>query len=262
MLRDESGVSTPALGELDVERHLRDPALKARLVRPLFELVAPRYDRFTRLFSFGMDRRWKRALLTQAAAACPADGVVLDVACGTGDLAVGMLEHVRASGVVFAMDVSRAMLALASARTGGGEPGAGRVRLARADMGALPLPDACVDVVTAGYAVRNASDPHVAVREIARVLRPGGVLVGLDFFKPAHRLWRAWFLGYLRLTGRLVGAWWHGEPVVYGYIADSIAHFLTWGEYVALLGQHGLLVERTERHLLGGIVVHRARRWA
>lgn len=243
-----------------MHRHLSDPTLKPRLVRPLFDVVAPSYDRFTRLFSFGMDRRWKALLLREAAAALPpSGGTVLDLACGTGDLALGVAGRMSRGGTVLGVDASRRMLALARARVHAGRAPC-TVLLCEGDMGALPLADGSVDLVTAGYAVRNASDPERAVREIARVLRPGGVMLGLDFFRPERALWRRCFLGYLAVAGRLVGRWWHREPMVYGYLAASIEHFRSWSEYAALLAAHGLVVERAHRRLLGGIVIHRVRR--
>ena len=80
----------PTLRGLDIDAHLRDPALKQRFVTPLFDIVAPRYDSFTRLFSFGMDAAWKRTLLEAVVDVAPPRAAVLDVACGSGDLAFGV----------------------------------------------------------------------------------------------------------------------------------------------------------------------------
>ncbi|HJR62832.1 MAG TPA: class I SAM-dependent methyltransferase, partial [Gemmatimonadaceae bacterium] len=89
----------PALRGLDLDAHLSDPALKQRFVTPLFDLIAPRYDRFTQLFSFGMDRRWKEALLSDVEGSVHAGSRVLDLACGTGDLALELARRTSAGGV-------------------------------------------------------------------------------------------------------------------------------------------------------------------
>src|SRR5262245_12488648 len=98
------------LGELDLERHLNDPALRQSFVTPMFDLIAPRYDRFTRVFSFGMDRRWKETLVQEATASIVDNGSVADVATGTGDLAFALASQ-RPDLVVTATDVSGQMLA-------------------------------------------------------------------------------------------------------------------------------------------------------
>ena len=98
------------------------------------------------------------------------------------------------------------------------------------------------------------------LRAARRALRPGGVLVTLDFYKPAFAPWRALFLGYLQVAGDMVGYAWHRDPVVYGYIARSIAHFMTDVEFSALLDEEGFDVVSVQRYLFGGVARHVARR--
>jgi demethylmenaquinone methyltransferase/2-methoxy-6-polyprenyl-1,4-benzoquinol methylase len=128
------------------------------------------------------------------------------------------------------------------------------------DMSALDVKSASVDAVTAGYGLRNVPQYESAVREIARVLKPGGVLATLDFYRPESRVWRSLFLAYLNAAGNWVGWLWHREPVVYGYIAPSIDHFVSWQRFSATLEQHGLRVESVRVKLLGGVALHYARR--
>jgi len=115
-------------------------------------------------------------------------------------------------------------------------------------------------VVTAGYALRNVPDWCAGLAELARVLRPGGRLVTLDFYRPESSLWRALFLGYLRLAGDVVGWSWHGRAVVYGYIARSIRDFVTAREFSAGLEAAGFTDVRVQVHLLGGVAIHVADR--
>jgi len=158
--------------------------------------------------------------------------------------------------MLIGLDPSREMLRVASVR----RSALPRFRLIRGDMLAVPLPNRAVDVVTVGYGFRNAPDLRGALAEAARVLRLGGWLFDLDFFKPERPVWRRLYLWYLRRAGRLVGRWWHGEPEAYGYIARSIEAWLTADEFRAALTQAGFSVERYAARLGGGICLHAARR--
>ena len=247
-----------ALGDLDLEAHLADPALKQRFVTPMFDTIAPRYDRFTRVFSFGMDRRWKAELIDWIQSAIGPESHVLDLACGTGDLAFAAAER-AVRGSVAGVDASPKMIELARERATREAPNR-NVRFQVGDMSLLQADTASVDAITAGYALRNAPQYEVAVREIARVLKPGGVLATLDFYRPESMLWRSIFLAYLETAGNWVGWLWHREPVVYGYIAPSIEHFVSWQGFSATLERNGLRVESVRRKLLGGVALHFARR--
>lgn len=254
----EGGRRRGRLADLDLETHLADPALKQRFVTPMFDIIAPRYDRFTRVFSFGMDRHWKDELNALIRDAIGPGARVLDLACGTGDLAFAAgARAVR--GSVLGIDVSSEMIELARGRVGNDAP-AGNVQFEVGDMSALDVPTASVDAVTAGYALRNVPDYERAVKEIARVLKPGGVLATLDFYRPTSWWWRPLFLGYLTVAGNWIGWLWHREPVVYGYIAPSIDHFVSVQDFSATLERHGLRVETVRAKLLGGVALHLARR--
>jgi demethylmenaquinone methyltransferase/2-methoxy-6-polyprenyl-1,4-benzoquinol methylase len=246
-----------ALPGLDLEQHLRDPAIKQRFVTTMFEVIAPRYDRFTRVFSYGMDRGWKRTLLAELANGLRPGSLVLDLACGTGDLTLGAATT-TARPRVLGVDISHRMVAAARRRRGEPDVSDG-VWLAAGHMPTLALRDGSVDAVTAGYALRNAPDYRAVLDEIKRVLKQGGRLLTLDFYRPQTPVWRRLFLGYLRLSGNLFGWLWHRQPVAYGYIASSIEHFVSWQEFSRALERRGFAVERVHRRLLGGICIHAAR---
>jgi demethylmenaquinone methyltransferase/2-methoxy-6-polyprenyl-1,4-benzoquinol methylase len=241
----------PRLRDLDLARHLADPALKQQFVTPMFDLVAPRYDAFTRAFSFGMDRHWKRALVQELGERAAPGARILDLACGTGDLAIAAAAAVP-SAQVTGVDASRRMLELARSRPAGPVP----PTFLAGDMAHLDFVDASVDAITAGYAFRNAPDHRAALREAARVLRPGGVMVTLDFYRPVRALWRRLFLAYLRAAGNAVGWWWHREPLAYGYIAPSIDAFVSWADFSSDLSEAGFGVRRVQRYLWGGVAIH------
>lgn len=246
----------PRLGDLDPERHLRDPDIKQRYVAMVFDLIAPKYDRFTRWFSFGMDRWWKREALALVRVTAPPSAVIVDVACGTGDLAHAIAAQ-GSSGIVIGVDPSSAMLEHARQRI---RRRARFARLCRGDMMRLPAADQSIDLVTAAYGLRNAPDLNVALAEIARVLKPGGRLVSLDFYQSEHSVWNALYLWYLSAAGNVYGWLWHREPAAYGYIARSIRHFVTVRGFNEILEQSGFVVERVRRKLWGGIAIHVAQR--
>jgi demethylmenaquinone methyltransferase/2-methoxy-6-polyprenyl-1,4-benzoquinol methylase len=244
-----------SLGDLDLERHLADPALRQAYVTPMFDLIASRYDRFTRVFSFGMDQGWKKALVAAASHSIVRSGVVCDAATGTGDLAFA-LSAARPDLVVAATDVSLEMLALAGERRK--RTDARHVSVSAGDLSALPFPAASLDAITAGYALRNTPDWRASINEMARVLRPGGQVFTLDFFLPASSLWREAFLAWLWSAGRAVGWWWHREPMAYGYIAHSIRHFTTAEGFSAALRDAGFEVRAVQSKLGGAVAIHEA----
>jgi demethylmenaquinone methyltransferase/2-methoxy-6-polyprenyl-1,4-benzoquinol methylase len=223
----------------------------------MFDLIASRYDRFTRVFSFGMDQRWKATLVEMAQQSIAHGGTVCDVATGTGDLAFA-LSSARPDLAIAATDVSLEMLSLASARRQHGT--LRNVTVSAGDLSALPFPAASLDAVTAGYALRNTPDWRASIAELSRVVRPGGQVLTLDFFLPASAAWRAIFLAWLGAAGRAIGWWWHREPMAYGYIAHSIRHFTTADRFSAALREAGFTVRTVQRRLGGAIAIHHAER--
>lgn len=255
--------STPKGREIvtraNLAEYLADSSRKQQLVTPLFDLIAPRYDRFTRAFSYGMDARWKRDLIAWLARDMGARGVVrvLDVACGTGDLAVATVRALPAARV-HGIDVSLAMLNIARSRVD--QDARNRLSFALGDLTRLEAESASLDAITAGYAIRNVPDPQLALGELARVLRPGGRLFVLDFFRPAPRLWRGVYLAYLRVAGAAVGWLWHRAPAAYEYIAASLAQYVSWEEFTGWLTATGFRVAAVEPKLLGGVALIAAER--
>ena len=237
----------------DLDAAMADASRKQGVVTPMFDVIAPRYDAFTQLFSFGMDASWKQNLIDAVVSHAPHAHRGLDVACGTGDLGFALaarLLQLRVTGV----DPSAEMLVIANQRIA--TRGIERVDFHLGDMATLPATDGSVDVITAGYGFRNVPDLEAAVRECARVLRPGGTLGSLDFFLPQNTAWRALFLWYLRTSGNVVGWWWHRTPAIYGYIARSISAFVTARDFTALLQRNGFRVVEQRTMLLGGMGLH------
>ena len=218
-------------------------------MRDMFSTVAPRYDLITRLFSYGMDRGWKRLAVERAG--LPDRAVVLDLACGTGDFSK-IVAGRRPAARAVAADLTQHMLRLAR-MDGVGEA-------VCADAMALPFADGSFDCVFVGYGLRNFPNLAGALREIHRVTRPGGRLVSLDFYLPAQPVFRRLFLGYLYTQGAIWGLLLHRRPSVYTYIPDSLRCFLSKDGFSDLLGRSGYGDVETRGFILDGIAVHWASR--
>ena len=230
------------------------PEGKRRYVRRLFATIADRYDFITRFLSFGRDRRWKRHAI--ALAGITPEDRVLDVACGTGDL---LFEAAARARRATGLDVTFRMVQLAGLRARR-HPAGTRVGLLTADMLALPFGQERFDVVTTGYGLRNVPDLSLAVREIHRVLAPGGRFVSLDFNRPEHPVVRAAYHGYLTVVGSALGLALHGDPDTYRYIPESIRNYAGARGVAALLEREGFTGVRVVRVLGGLMAIHVARK--
>ena len=228
------------------------PAGKRRYVRHLFSLIADRYDFITVFLSYGQDRRWKQQVIRLARVS--ADDRVLDLACGTGDLAFNAAATSRHT---VGLDVTFQMLGLAMARArAGGAPAAARPRFVAGDMGELPFGHGQFDLVTVGYGLRNVPDLSGAIREIARVLAPAGRLVSLDFNRPSNPVIRQAYWFYLTVVGSALGLVLHRNPDTYRYIPESIRNYPGAEAVAALLVQHGFTNVRIVRVLGGLMAIH------
>jgi demethylmenaquinone methyltransferase / 2-methoxy-6-polyprenyl-1,4-benzoquinol methylase len=229
---------------------LKAPAEKqdSRLMRDMFSTIAPKYDLITRVFSYGMDQRWKRLAVRRAM--LPARAKVLDLACGTGDFAKLVLQQSPEAHVIGA-DLTERMLRLSKLR-----------HTVCADAASLPFATDCFDAVFVGYGLRNFPRLEATIQEVRRVLRPGGVLVSLDFFLPSRRWLRRFYLAYLYTQGAFWGLILHRRARVYTYIPDSLRSFLSAKEFSTLLERMQFTGVAALPFILGGIAVHWARKRA
>ena len=214
-------------------------------MRAMFGSIAPRYDFVTRLLSYGMDGRWKRLAVEQAA--LPENATVLDLASGPGDFSKLIRER-RPHARSIAVDITEPMLRLARAH--------GLQSTVCGDAGSLPFPDATFNCVFVGYGLRNFPNLKMALAEIARVTCPRGLMVSLDFFLPPNRAFRELYLRYLYLQGAVWGIALHGNPRTYSYIADSLRSFVSIEELSSLLLNKGFARVDTRKFIRGGIGLH------
>ena len=218
------------------------------VARALFAPLGPTYDRYSNVLSFGQDGRWRRFLVSQVSAG-PGD-TVLDVATGTGAVARELLAQKNCT--VVGLDQSPEMLAEARRRL------PANVRLIEGTADALPFPAGTFHALTFTYLLRYVPDPPATLRELARVVRPGGTIAGLEFGLP-HGPWRpAWEL-YVRVglpvVGRMISRGW-GD--VGGFLGPSIKGFYERWPEVRLLDlwrEAGIADVASRRLSLGGGIV-------
>ena len=185
---------------------------EAVTVREMFGAIAARYDLLNRILSLGTDRSWRRRACEELAVA-PGE-LAADLCCGTGDLALALA---RRGAVVVGADFSRQMLSIARAK--------GLARIAEADGLRLPFPDGRLDLATVAFGVRNLADLEAGLREIHRVLKPGGRVGILEFAAPPSPVFRPIYLAYLRWVVPALGAIVSGRRSAYAYLASSIQGF-------------------------------------
>ena len=212
-------------------------------VRRMFASVAPRYDRANHLLSLGIDHWWRRAAVKLAGVG--PGSRVLDVCAGTGDLAVALA---KTGARVVGSDFCPEMLAGAAPKRVRGE----ELPWLAADAMQLPFADASFDAVTVAFGIRNVADPVVALRDMARVTRPGGRVVVLEFARPRWPLVGRAYLFYFRRVLPTLGGWITGERSAYEYLPNSVMAFPERDDFLQLMRRAGLESPRY-RILTGGI---------
>lgn len=215
---------------------------KATVVREMFDRIAPSYDRMNGVMTGGFDRAWRRALM-RIANVGPGD-VVVDVACGTGDIA---LLARRAGAHVVGVDFSHPMLDVAADR---GLSGA----LSRADALAMPIAAGTADAVTCGFGLRNFVSIPPFLEEAARALKPGGRVVLLEVAIPSNPIVRAGHQLYFNRIVPILGAL-LTERKAYSYLPSSVVYLPSTDELVSMLGSAGFVEMGARKLGLGGIQI-------
>lgn len=215
-LRDQS--KTDILGA--VPEGAADQQAAARAVREMFTSIAHRYDLLNHLLSFNVDRLWwRRAAGSFADILGRADAQVLDLCCGTGDMTFALRRRATGTARILGVDFSHAMLRRASNKSAGTS-----LRWVEADALRLPFADRRFDLITAAFGFRNLADYDAGLREILRVLRPGGKCGILDFGEPRGligKLYRVYFKRVLPAVGTVIS----GVKGPYAYLPASVERF-------------------------------------
>jgi len=232
---------------------LPPPSDKEAYVHAIFSDIAPRYDFLNSLLSLRFDRRWRKAAARMARVS--KGSAILDICCGTGELAFA-LSDAAGGGPVIASDFVQEMLVL------------GREKAARrncpqafipvlANALSLPFPDGSFDAVTVAFGIRNVSDIAGGLAEMARVAKPGGRVVVLDFTQPRSRLFRSLYYFYFRrILPRVGNTISKNRDAAYSYLPASVLAFPDVEGFAALMRSTSLTNVRYRTLTLGIVAVH------
>lgn len=229
---------------------------KTEQVREMFDSIAPDYDLMNRAMTFGIDRLWRRKAVGMLGRVKHDD--ILDIATGTGDLAIALARRLKPRAVT-GIDLSAGMVEIGRRKVD--EAGlAGVVTLGIADCLALPFADASFDAVTCAYGVRNFSDLAAGLREMHRVLRPGGMVMILELSTPTGRLVRPLYDFYagrfIPALGRMVS----GSDAAYSYLPASIAAVPQRAAMEALMAEAGFEAAATRPLTFGTCCIYTGRK--
>jgi demethylmenaquinone methyltransferase/2-methoxy-6-polyprenyl-1,4-benzoquinol methylase len=195
-------------------------AVKRQYVRQMFSDIAPTYDRVNRIISFRTDLRWRKKALAALDVSRRPEGLYLDLCAGTMDVSAAIAKVAGFRGFVAAADFAEPML-----RAGAGKAPKDRVGAITADALALPLRDSCVDGAIVAFGIRNVADLDAGLREVRRVLKPGGRFVILEFGTPRNQLIRRAYGFYFNNILPRIGNAVAGHQTAYTYLPKSVSHF-------------------------------------
>ena len=201
----------------------------------MFDNIAPKYDLLNHTLSMSIDRVWRRRVVGEVRRAKP--GRILDVATGTGDLAIAMARRIR-DVQVLGVDLSEQMLAVARRKIEARGLD-GRIVLDRGDAERLAVADASVDVATVAFGVRNFGDRGAGPRELARTIKPGGKVVILEFSRPRNRVFRALYEFYSYKILPRIGGLVSRDKRAYEYLPASVGEFPAPEEFMAMMARAG-----------------------
>lgn len=220
-----------------------------RRIRDMFAAIAPRYDLLNHLLSFSIDRFWRRFTARQLGPRLPEDALLLDLCTGTGDLAFELSPAARVIGC----DFCHPMLVLGREKTGnrGAESG---VCFVEGDALELPFPSNRFDAITIAFGLRNLDDYGRGLREMLRVLRPGGWLAILEFSQPRIPVFRQVYTFYFTRILPRIGEIISGREGAYSYLCQSVREFPPPSQLAAALQEAGFTM--SDQHFLtGGVAV-------
>jgi demethylmenaquinone methyltransferase/2-methoxy-6-polyprenyl-1,4-benzoquinol methylase len=239
--------------DLNMHDYIHQAEGKLFFNRQMFSTIAPRYDFITRVLSFGRDMSWKNRLVSDLPdnknAHC------LDIACGTGDITF-LLAAKYPAGHIVGLDVTEKMINLAKSRCRSNHESRdtsheSRITFTLQDMCRTNFADASFDIVTGGYALRNAPNLEQALIEIRRVMKPGATAAFLDFSKPPNRYLQITKGMLLKFWGGFWGILLHRNPQLYTYIAESLKLYPDRNALKQLITKLGFTNIRSRKHFLG-----------
>jgi demethylmenaquinone methyltransferase/2-methoxy-6-polyprenyl-1,4-benzoquinol methylase len=229
----------------------------SRKVREMFTRIAPRYDLLNHLLSAQMDKRWRARAATELRPILEnPEAVVLDLCCGTGDLAFSLAKRARAR--IIGADFSHTMLTRAKEKALALSNRKAPIPFLEADALRLPFASESFALVTTAFGFRNLANYEAGLREIHRVLRPGGTLAILEFTEPAPGIVGSTYRFYCQKVLPAIGGIISGDAAAYTYLPKSVARFFRPAELAALMKSVGYKGVRYELMMLQSVALHLA----
>lgn len=224
---------------------MNDPSRKD--VWKMFDLISPTYDRINRILSFGMDRHWRKTVAKHL----PSRGhlKILDIATGTGDQALALLQSKASIASITGIDLSTEMLEIARRKLHH------KAEFYRADAEKLPFPNASFDAATFSFGIRNVTQPLTSLKEIHRVLKTKGRCLILEFSLPPKPI-QSLYLFYLRHLLPRIGGFLSRKPEAYRYLNQTIERFPSGRAFCLLLKEAGFNRLRALPMALGGVTLY------
>ena len=222
----------------------------------MFDRIAPRYDLLNHLLSFGQDFFWRRKVAKYLNSSRNGKLEVLDLATGTGDLLISLFRENHNVTKAVGLDISENMLAICREKINSHKL-TEHISLVQADAAGTPFTENNFDVVTIAFGIRNTADTFETLKEMHRILRPGGISLILEFSLPANRILRKCYLFYLchfvPLLGRVVS----GDDYAYCYFSKTIENFYSADDFCALMKEAGFINVRANQLTAGVVCIYR-----
>lgn len=240
----------------ETELYLATQTKKApKPLHNIFTDVPPRYDLINHVFTWGMDTGWRLKAAKECLSGNPKR--ILDLACGTGDLAITIASLAKSEIEITGLDFSQPMLDIARQKA---KNGGQNTTFISGDAGNLPFPDSHFDCVGISFAFRNLTYKHPQaakhITEVLRVLKPGGRFVIVESSQPRYRLIRAIDHFYLRIFVYRIGWWLSGNRNAFNYLTISASHYYTAEELKTLLLSSGFSKVSFQRLFFGATAIH------
>ena len=254
--------NAPAKGTQPEGAHTEADA--SRKVREMFTQIAPSYDALNHILSLQLDRLWRartanhlRPILQRK------DAIVLDLCCGTGDLALALRKSAKAR--IIGADFAHTMLVRARAKSimghsHSGMPAPPPLPLTEADALRLPFANQSFDLVTTAFGLRNLVNYEAGLLEIQRILKPGGTIAILEFTEPPDSILGNLYRWYFRTVLPRIGAWLSGDPAAYTYLPKSVSRFFRPPELSSLMSAVGYTQVTHKSWTAGTVALHTAQR--
>lgn len=225
---------------------------KGENIQQMFGTIAPRYDFLNRLLSFGIDRRWRTKAVQLLK--YQEGSRILDVATGTGDVALEIARTTPSSVQIVGADFCPEMVELGQAKVAE-SPYANRITLRVAPCEDLPFPDNTFDSITIAFGIRNVVDRRLGLAEMWRVLKPGGRIIILEFSTPRSQIFRQIYYFYFRRVLPVVGGLF-SRYNAYKYLPDSVLEFPSVDEFAAMMSETGLRNIQIRQMTFGIATIH------